>query len=110
MWDQTDGCRKQYKCSIEYYLMSLLSKSYQIVLDKSVDTLGHVKDVVYGFNAVQKRYLATSLKMRSTPEKDKIYSKRMHVDAVTKNTEVIFAKEWECLLYICEGDKKHMKR
>ena len=26
MWDQTDGCAKQYRCSIAYYLMSYLSK------------------------------------------------------------------------------------
>ena len=69
MWDQTDGCTKQYMCSIAYYLMSYLSTSYQIVLDRSVDTQGNVKDVVDGFNAVQKQYLATCFRMRSTPEK-----------------------------------------
>ena len=79
MWDQTDGCAKQYRCSIAYYMMSYLSKSYQIVLDISVDTTGHVKDVADGFNAVQKRYLATCLRMRSTPEKDNIDSNRMRV-------------------------------
>ena len=40
MWDQTDGCAKQYRCSIAYYLMSYLSKSYQIVLDRAVNTTG----------------------------------------------------------------------
>ena len=72
MWDQTDGCKKQYRCSIAYYVMSYLSTSYQIVIDRAVDTPGHVKDVVDVFNAVQKRYLATFLRMHSTPEKDKI--------------------------------------
>ena len=42
-WDQTHGCAKQYRCSIAYYLMSYLSKSYQIVLDRAVDTPGHQK-------------------------------------------------------------------
>ena len=69
MWDQTYGCAKQYRCSIAYYLMYYLSKSYQIVLDRAVDTPDHGKDVLDGFNAVQKRYLATCLKMCSTPEK-----------------------------------------
>ena len=54
MWDQTYGCANKYRCSIAYYLMSYLSTSYQIVLDRSVDTPGHGKDVVDGFNAVQK--------------------------------------------------------
>ena len=43
-----------------------------------VDTPGHEKDVVDGFNAVQKRYLATCLRMCIFPEKYKIDSKRMH--------------------------------
>ena len=68
MWDQTDVCAKQYRCSIAYYLMSYLSTSYQIVLDRAVDTPGHGKDVVDGFIAVQKCYIASCLRMRSTPE------------------------------------------
>ena len=68
MWDQTDGCAKQYRCSIAYYLMSYLSTSYQIVLDRAVDTPGNGKYVVDGFNAVQKRYLASCLRICSTPE------------------------------------------
>ena len=54
MWDQTYGFAKQYKCSIPYYLISYLSKSYQIVLDRAVDTPGHGKDVVDVFNDFQK--------------------------------------------------------
>ena len=67
MWDQTDVCTKQYSCSIAYYLVSFLSKSYQIVLDGAVDTPRHGKDVVDGFNAFRKLFLATCLIMRSTP-------------------------------------------
>ena len=91
-WDQTYGCAKQYRCSIVYYLMSYLTKSYQIVLDRAVDKPGHGKDVVDGFNAVQKQYLATCLRMRSTPERDNIDSKRMRVEALTEKREVSFAK------------------
>ena len=115
MWDQTDGCAKKYRCSISYYLMSYLSTSYQIVLDRAIDTPGHGNDVVDGFNTVQKRYLATCLRMRSTPEKDKIYSKRMRVEAMTEKGEVSFAEECKRLLDLCDeigtkGDKKHAKR
>ena len=96
-------------------MMYFLSKSYQIVLDRAVDTPGHGKDVVDGFNAVQKRYLATCLRMRSTPEVDKIDSKRMRVDAMTKKGEVSFAEECKRLLDLrdeigTKGDKKHAKR
>ena len=115
MWDQTYGCAKQYRCSIAYYLMSYLSKSYQIVLDRAVDTTVHGKYAVYGFNAVQKQYLATFLRMRSTPEVDNIESKHMCVDAITDKGEIIFSEECKRLLDICDevgtkGDKKHAKR
>ena len=92
MWDQTDGCTKQYRCFIAYYLMSFLSNSYQNFLDRYVDTPGHGRDVVDGFNDVQKRYLATCLRICSTPEVDKIYSKHMRVDAMNHNGEVRFSK------------------
>ena len=54
MWDKPYECTNQYRCSIAYHLMSFLSKSYQIVLDISVDTAGHGKYVVDNFNAVNK--------------------------------------------------------
>ena len=68
-----------------------------------------------GFNAVQKQYLATSLKMRSTPEKDKIYSKSMHVEAMIEKGEVSFAEECKRLMDLRDEigtkcDKKHAKR
>ena len=61
-----------------------LSESYQIVLDRAVDIPGHGKYVVDGFNDVHKRYLATCLRMCSTPEVSNIDSKRMHVDAMNE--------------------------
>ena len=72
--------------------MSFISKSYQIVLDRAVDTPGHGKDVVDGFNAVQKRYLSTCLRMRIAPESDNIDSNRMRVYAMNEKVEVRFAK------------------
>ena len=53
--------------------------------------------------------------MRNTPELDNIDSKRMNVDAMTKNGEVSFADEGKNLLDLCDevgtkGDKKYAKR
>ena len=52
--------------------------------------------------------------MRSTPEKYKIYSKHMRVEAITEKWEVSFAQECKRLLHLCDGigtkgDKKHAK-
>ena len=101
MWDQTDECAKQYRCCIAYYLMSYLSTSYQIVLDRAVDAPGHGKYVVDGFNAVHKLYLVTCLRMCNTPEKDKIDSKRMRVEAMTEKGEYLRDESGN------KGDKKH---
>ena len=67
------------------------------------------------FNDFQNIYLANCLRIRSTPEVDKIDSKRMLVDAMTKKVEVSFSKECKRLLDIrdeigTKGDKKHAKR
>ena len=53
--------------------------------------------------------------MRSTPEKHKIDSKHMRVEAMTDKGEVSFSKECKRLLDIraeigTKGDKKHAKR
>ena len=115
MWDQKYGYANQDMYSIAYYLMYYLSKSYQIVLHRAVDTPGHGKDVVDGFNAVHKRYLATCLRMRSTPEKYKIDSNRMRVESMTEKVELSFSEECNRLLDLrdkigTKGDKKHTKR
>ena len=43
MWDQIDVCAKQYRCLIDYYVISFLSKSYQIDIDGADGTLGRKK-------------------------------------------------------------------
>ena len=90
--DQTYGCAKQNLCSIDYYLMSFISRTYKFFPDRAVDTPGHGKYVVDDFNAVHKKYLATCLRIRSTPEVNKIDIKRIRVDAITDKGEVRFAK------------------
>ena len=66
------------------------------------------------FNAVHKLCLSTCLRMRSTPEEDKIDSKRIRVNVMNKKVEVRFSKECKRLLYICDkigtkGDNKYVK-
>ena len=68
-----------------------------------------------GFNAAQKQYFATCLRMCSTPEVEKIDIKCMRVDSMTKKGEVSFVEECKRLLDFFDeigtkGDKKHAKR
>ena len=115
MWYQKYGCVKHYRCSIAYYMMSFLSKSYQNFLDRSVDTSGQGKDLVNGFNNDHKLYLATCLIMHRTPEADKIDINCMRDDSMIQKGEVSFGEECQHLLDIrdgigTKGDKKHAKR
>ena len=95
--------------------MSFLLESYQIVLDRAVDTPGHGKDIVGGFNAVKKQYLSTCLIRFITHEVENIGSERMRADAMTNKEEVRFAETFKHLLDIrykigTNGNNKHVKR
>ena len=43
VWKDTDGCAKQYKCALAIYLINLLSSSYVIIMDCSINATAHEK-------------------------------------------------------------------
>ena len=53
----TDGCAEQYICASVLYLMSVISQTYSIIIDRGISAPGHGKEVVDGLNAVDKRYI-----------------------------------------------------
>ena len=55
MWDHTDGCAKHYLCVFSIHLLSCIALGFSIIIDRSVGSPGHVKDVVYGINTGDKR-------------------------------------------------------
>ena len=57
IWENTDGCAEQYRCTSALYLMSVMSQFYSIVIDRGISAPGHGKDVVDGLNDVDKRYI-----------------------------------------------------
>ena len=54
--EDTDGCTKQYMCALAIYLMTVLSSSYGIIMDRTVNEPGHGKNVAYELNATEKCY------------------------------------------------------
>jgi hypothetical protein len=46
LYDETDGCAKQYRCSNALHLLSVLSSQYGITIDRGIGAPGHGKDVV----------------------------------------------------------------
>ena len=57
IWENTDGCAKQYICASAIYLMSLMSQCYFIIIDRVISAPGHGKEVVDGLNGVDKLYI-----------------------------------------------------
>ena len=57
IWEDSDGCANKYISALSTYLMTALSSSYGIIMDRAINALGHGKDVVHGINATEKRYL-----------------------------------------------------
>ena len=51
VWEDTDGCTKQYKYALAIYLMTVLSSSYSIIADFTINSPGHGNNVVDGMNA-----------------------------------------------------------
>ena len=53
VWEYTDGCAKQYRFSLAVYLITALSSSYDIIMDRSINTPGHGDNIFYGLNATE---------------------------------------------------------
>ena len=61
IWENTDGCAEQYRCASALYLMSVMSKTYSIIIDRGISAPGHGKEVVDGLTAVDKIYIYISI-------------------------------------------------
>ena len=57
LFEETDGCGKQYHCGTALWLLSMLSSKFNITIDRAIGAPGHGKDVVDGLNATDKRFL-----------------------------------------------------
>ena len=57
IWGNTDGCAEQYICASALYLMSVISQTYYLIIDRGISAPGNEKEVVDGLNAVDKRYI-----------------------------------------------------
>ena len=70
MWDDTDGCSKQYYCGKAMYFLLLLATSFDIIIDCVINAPGHGKNAVDGLNAVTKWLLLKEMCMVGNPESE----------------------------------------
>ena len=57
IWGNTDGRTEKYRCATALYLLSMLTHTYNIIIDRGVGSSGHVQEDVSGFNATYERLL-----------------------------------------------------
>jgi len=92
VWDDTDGCGKQYRCGTAMYLLSILASKYGIIIDRAIGAPGHGKDIVDGLNATDKVYLRKAMCMIGTPEAND-GDKRMAAHAMLGDEKMSLAAE-----------------
>ena len=61
IWEHTDGCIEQYRCASAMYLISVMSQTYSIIIDRGISAHVHGKEMVDGLNSVDKRYIYINL-------------------------------------------------
>ena len=102
LYDDTDGCGKQYRCGTALYLLSVLACTFGIVIDRAIGAPGHGKDIVDGLNATDKVYLRKKMCMIGTPEA-KDSECRMAAHSMIGDAKMSLADEAKRL---CEDPKR----
>ena len=57
IWENADGCAKQYLCATELYLLSILEHAYNIIIYRGVGAPVNGREFFGGLNATGKRLL-----------------------------------------------------
>ena len=57
VWEDTNGCAKEYSFDLAICLVTVLSSSYGIIMDRGINSPHRGNNVVDGLNATDKRYL-----------------------------------------------------
>ena len=94
IWENTDGCAEQYRCASALYLMSVMSQTYSIIIDRGISATGHWKEVVDGLNYVDKHYiyqLMCKVKLHGSVR----FDSQIKIHTGTENKDVSLAKEFK---------------
>ena len=57
LWEDTNGCAKQYRCALDIYLLNVLSYLYGIIIDCEINASVTINNVVNGLNATDKCFI-----------------------------------------------------
>ena len=91
IWENNDGCAKQYICASEFYLMSVMSQCYSVIIDRGISAPGYGKQVVDGLNAVDKRYIYQLMSIFQLPGSIR-FDSQMQIHTGNQKYDVSLAK------------------
>ena len=67
IWHNIYGRDEKFKCATALYSLSMLSHTYNIVIDSGVGAYGNGKDVVDGLSVTGKKYFSMIMKTVQLP-------------------------------------------
>ena len=91
IWENTDGCSEQYRCASALYLMSVMSQTYHIIIDRGISAPGNEKEVVDGLNDFDKRYKYQLMSKVQLPGSVR-FDSQIKMNTGTKNKDVSLSK------------------
>jgi len=114
-FDNTDGCAKQYRCGTALFMLTVLAKYLDIIIDQAIGAPGHGKSEIDGLMAVDKVFLRSLFRMIIIPE-EKEETNRFSAATVKEGKETSLASQ--CALACCDlkrvngvkSNKKYSKR
>ena len=74
--------------------MSVMSLCYSVIIDQGISEPGHGKEVVYGLNAVDKRYIYQFVSNVQLPGSNRFYY-QMQMHTVNQKDDVSSAREFQ---------------
>ena len=92
IWNSTYSCTEYYRCATELYLLSILPKSFNIIIDRGIIAPEHVRKVVDGLNATYKRFIFHLMATIQLPSSKK-FNIQTAVHTETQNIDASLALE-----------------
>ena len=104
LWEQMDGCAKQYRCGTALYLMSVISMMYDIKVNRMISAPSHGKAICDSQGGVAKSLCSSYMKRIAQPETD---NDKKYLSAELVNAKVGGKVSMAELFHKVLSDPKH---
>ena len=94
IWENIDTCAENCICATSLYLLSVLTQSFNIINERGINALGHIREVVDGLNSAYKRFIFQLMSTVQLPGINR-FDTQMELYAATQNTYVVLVLEFQ---------------